>query len=197
MLVVVAVLLAALLVGCGGGGSSGSDSSAGEAGRQFKDPEGPKGKEAVATFGKESGETERSAASAILTENLVARQEADFGKQCATLGKRGLESVLGPWKSADAKEVSKCAKALKGFAEPLSSSKAIRKNTLSGEISALRVKGRRGYALYHGNDGNDYAMPMEKEGGSWKVGSITTIKLPTEAKTKTQAEGRLGSWDPA
>jgi hypothetical protein len=190
--VLLIVLVGALLAGCGAGRSNSSSQAAEGASRQFGNPEGSKGKEAVATFGKEAGEAERVEASAVLTENLKARWRANFAKQCATLGKRGLEAVLGPWKSADAKEIAKCAKALKAFAEPLAGSKAIRKNTLSGEIAALRVKEGQAYALYHGNDGNDYSMPMEKEGGSWKVGAILTTELPT-GRTKAEVQKKKAS----
>jgi len=71
-------LAALLLVGCGGGGNStskGTTASSGvaEPSKEFQDPEGPKGPEPVATFGKESGDTEREEASAVLAENLTAR----------------------------------------------------------------------------------------------------------------------------
>lgn len=187
MLILVVVFVAALLAGCGG--ASGGSSSSPQASKQFQNPEGPKGKEPVATFGAESGEAERGEASAVLTQNLTARQKADFAKQCATLGRRGLESVFGP---TDPNGPTKCAVALKGFAEPLSKSKAVRKDTLSGEIAALRIKGREAYALYHGTDGKDYAMPMEQEGGKWKVGSITTIELPS-AEAKTEPPSKKGA----
>ena len=183
----VAVVFGLLLVGCGGGSSTadvGKTSGGGpsEPSKQFQDPEGPKGKEPVATFGKESGDAEREDASAVLAENLTAREKADFATQCDTLGKRGIEAILGKGKGG---ERSKCQKELKKLAEPLSGSKEIRADTLSGEIAALRVKGNQAYALYHGNDGKDYAMPMELEGGSWKVGGIVTTELPqAEPKSK-------------
>ncbi|MBS1894733.1 MAG: hypothetical protein JST59_25815 [Actinobacteria bacterium] len=176
-------LLALLLVGCGGGGSGTSASATNasdkvaEPSKEFQDPEGPKGPEPVATFGKESGSAEREEASAVLADNLTAREKADFAKQCETLGKRGIEAILGKGK---ANERSKCEKELKTLAEPLAGTKEIRADTLSGEIAALRIKGKQAYALYHGNDGNDYAMPMEEEGGSWKVGGIITTELPQE-----------------
>ncbi len=129
----------------------------------------------MATFGKESDEAERSAASAVLSESLEARQAADFAAQCATLGKRGMKAVFGPGGKV---EPSECAATLERLAKPLSKSNGVRTDTLSGEIDALRVKGEQAFALYHGNDGNDYAMPMEKEGGRWKVGSLITIELP-------------------
>ncbi len=188
---IVAAAVAGLLVAaCGGGGSGtaegskGSGGDAAEPSKQFQDPQGAKGTEPVATFGKESGEAEREAASAVLARNLTARQKANFATQCETLGKRGLEIVLGKGKS----ERSRCPAALKELAEPLSASKEARADTLSGEIAALRVKGSQAYALYHGNNGKDYAMPMELEGGNWKVGAIVTTELPkSKPKSKKPA----------
>ncbi len=137
----------------------------------------------MATFGEEAEATVRGEASSVLAENLTARQAADFKTQCATLGKRGLEAVLGEGKKAA--DRSKCAVTLKKLAEPLSGSKEVRADNLGGEIAALRIKADQAYALYHGTDGKDWAMPMELEGGSWKVGAIVAIELP---KTKPQAK---------
>lgn len=61
---------------------------------------------------------------------------------------------------------------LKARAEPLKRSAAFRKNTMTGPIDALRFKGAPAYAQYHGVSGQDYAMPMEKVDGEWKVGSL-------------------------
>jgi hypothetical protein len=180
------VLLAvAGIAGCGGGdGSSGtaSSESAVERSAQFNDPSK---NEPIATFGTESGEIEREAASRVLAESLAARQKAEFAKQCGTLGKRGLESVFG---EKSTKAPSKCKAELEKIAQPLSRTKEIRKDTLDGEIAALRIQGTQAFALYHGNDGKDWAMPMEEEGGAWKVGGLLGIELP---KTKPK-EGKSG-----
>jgi hypothetical protein len=177
------IILIMALVGVSGCGSSGRSSSS-EAETTQQAVTGtrsfPKDKEAkqYVAFGEEAAASEREAASAVLTENLEARQGADFAGQCSSLGKAGLESVLGAVKSSEVQSArAECVGSLKSLAEPLSSTKQVRTNTLSGPISALRVKGPKAYALYHGNDGNDYAMPMEKEGGKWLVGSIVTIEL--------------------
>lgn len=174
-LVIVWVPLA--VAGCGGGGGSGtfaSSSPEGEPSAQFLQP---KGKNTIVKFGEEASAEQREKAGAVLTENLEARQSADFTTQCATMNKKGIAEVPG------AKNEKGCPKALQQFAEPLSNTKAVRKNTLSGPITAMRVEGPRGYALFHGNDGKNWAMPMEEEGGKWKVSSIKTIELPTkEAK---------------
>lgn len=172
--VTIAAVAALLLAGCGGE-SSGSDTGSGEGAAEpskgFKDPEGPGGRERIATFGKESGDTEREEASAALAENLEAWEKADFATQCETLGKRGLEAFLG---RGEASELSKCQKELESLAE----STDARADTLEGEIAALRIKGNQAYALYHGSDGKDYMMPMEKEDGTWKAWSIVPVELP-------------------
>jgi hypothetical protein len=48
---------------------------------------------------------------------------------------------------------------------------------MTGPIDALRVKGDEGNALYHGTGNSDFAMPMKKENGEWKVGALLPIKL--------------------
>lgn len=171
------VLALVLTAGCGSGGgtdSSGSStaSSASGATSFAKDA---KSKEIVG-FGEEAGASDREAASAVLSENLKARQAADFADQCRSLGKAGLETVLNAIKEVKAAR-AKCPSELKSLAEPLQGSKSVRADTLTGPIAALRIKGNKAYALYHGSDGNDYAMPMEKEGGKWLVGSIVTTQL--------------------
>jgi len=167
---VACTILALTVAGCGGGGSgsSPSPSAEGEPSAQFLKQ---KSKNTIAKFGEEASAEEREEAGAVLTENLKARQAADFGTQCATLSKQGIAEIPG------AKGQQNCPQALKKFAEPLSATKEVRKNTLSGPITAMRVKGSKGYALYHGNDGKDYAMPMEEEGGNWKVSSLTTVEI--------------------
>jgi hypothetical protein len=177
VVLVLVTVLATLAIGCGSSDqtSSSQQASTGEAGKRFQDPQSPKGVIPVATFGKASEDTERAEASDVLDKNLTARQEADFATQCLTLGKRGMEAVLGKGTQASA---TKCEAELKKVANPLSQSKAIRTDTLGGEIAVLRVKGNQAYALYHGTDGKDHAMPMEDEGGTWKVGDILTIELP-------------------
>ena len=68
-------------------------------------------------------------------------------------------------------------KILKKIGEPLANTKEFRANTLSGEIAAFRVKGDEGYALYHGNDGKDYAVQLEREDGTWKLTSLANTEI--------------------
>jgi hypothetical protein len=161
----VVVVLAA--TGCGGGAKS-TVSSNNSPSTQFikKDSNNP-----IPTFGKEAPAKELEAADAVVVESLKAREAANFARQCETLSLKAIQEV------PNAKSRTNCAAALREFAQPLSASKPIRQDDLWGSIAVFRVKGNRGYALFHGKDGSDQAVPLEKEGGSWKVASIQTIRL--------------------
>jgi hypothetical protein len=128
----------------------------------------------IVKFGREAPAGQREAAGAVLEENLKAREAANFKRQCKTLSLEATKEVAGQQSKNPA---ARCPPALRQLAEPLSSSKGARKNTLNGPIAELRIEGGKGYALYHGNDGDDYSMLMKKEGAVWKVGSVLTEEL--------------------
>jgi hypothetical protein len=179
--------LAIMLAGCGGGGSSSSSSPTTSTTKSStvsaKEPAAssangpsaeflkPNSKNKIVTFGREGSAAERKAASAVVAKSLKARETADFATQCSTLNKKGIAGVPGATGPKD------CARALRKFAEPLPASEFVRKDTLSGRIDVLRVEGNRGYALWHGNDTVDWAVPLEKEGGAWKLSTVKTIEI--------------------
>lgn len=169
------ILLVGLMVvitGCGGGSSSSSSgtpaSSTAEPSAQFIKK---KGDNSIAEFGEEASADEREAANVVVVESLQARASGDFQTQCETLNAKGIEAIPG------AKGQGDCVTALTKFAEPLATTKHARKDTLSGSIAALRIKGNQGYALYHGNDGNNYELPLEKEDGVWKLSSVFSTEM--------------------
>jgi hypothetical protein len=159
-------VLMAVVVGCGG------SSSASEPSAEFHDPNP---KEKIATFGQEASDAEREAVSEVLEESLEARAAGDFKRQCATLSEKGLALV----RIGNAFFAKKpCWQGLRAQALPLKKTQEGRENTMTGPIAAFRVDGNKGWALYHGTEGQDYAMPMEKEGGEWKVKRLTERSLP-------------------
>jgi hypothetical protein len=169
--------IALVLPGCGESSSAGSGPSV-----EFMGPHGKNKK--FAAFGEEADVEEREAASRVLEESFKARQGGDWKTQCATLSAKAVKENK---EFAEIQGVAggSCAKDLQGRAEPLQISKQVRVNTLTGPIDALRVKGDRGYVLYHGKGGGDYEMPMEKEDGEWKVGDVVEEPLATK-KQKEQ-----------
>lgn len=134
------------------------------------------GNDKPATFGVVAGERERGAASTILQKNLAARAAGEWAKQCATLSVAWIERV-----EADAPAVHAgkgCTNGLRGEAKPLAATKSVRLDTMTGPIAVLRIKGDRAFALYHGTKHRDYAMPMQKEGGEWKVAALVAQEVP-------------------
>jgi hypothetical protein len=181
---------AVLVAGCGGGSSSSNDSKSSstsssssnsttkasadsntEPSSEFK-AKGPNAE--ILKAGKEADEEEREAASEVLEESLEAREAEDWEAQCETLAApliKGIEeagTTLGAGKG--------CPAGLEAQAAPVPP--PARANTLTGPIDAFRVVGgNRGFALYHGTKGKDYVMPMAKEGGEWKVASLTEEEM--------------------
>jgi hypothetical protein len=179
-LMAAAIAVLAAVVGCGGGsGSVSSDSSADPAtansgsSKEFIKPGSESNK--YAEFGSEADAAEREAASRALSRSLQARAAGEWGVQCTTIATALIKEIQGgnlvPGNAS-------CAKLLKALAEPLASTRKVRADTLDGTISVLRVKWTRAYALYHGSDQKNYAMPMKKEHGGWKVNSLQTTELP-------------------
>ncbi len=180
-LIAATLILMLLASGCGGTSSTNSRASASnEPSTEFLQPKGTGNK--YVTFGEEASPEEREAASKVLATNLRAREDAKFEIQCRTMnapGRREINLALKRIKATYHKKYvpGPCAKELRELAEPLVDSEVGRTDTLSGSISALRIKADSAYALYHGNDKNDYAMPMTTAGGQWKVGSLNPTKL--------------------
>jgi hypothetical protein len=192
VVLIIGALTAGLLAGCGGGsGSSTTDSSSSagsgstsesstatdstadsgesEASAEFIRP-GKKNKEVE--FGQEADVAEREAASAVLEENLQARASGDWEGQCSSLTAEAVKVV----EESAAKKG--CAESLEALAQPISKSKAVRADTMTEPVAALRVKGDKAFALYHGAKGRDYAISLTKEGGEWKVATIQERVIP-------------------
>ena len=172
----------AVVLGCGSSGSSSESISTAGAGstptvEADANQAAPtfKGKAGIVKFGQPAGAADREAASAILAENLEAREKADFAKQCASLARSTQIEITGPVKPEE--RLRQCTIKLEALAKPLKSTEQVRADNFDGTIDEMRVKGPKAWALYHGNDGNDYAMPLQREVGTWKVGGIVTVEL--------------------
>lgn len=171
LLFAVSAALAVVVVGCGGSGSSssgGSETSEPSTGKPFK------GSPEIVKFGKPAPASDAEAASKVLAENLEARESGDFAGQCASLTVVAQGEIVGAASKAKAKE---CPKKLEELAMPLSGTAALRVNTFDGTIDELRMEGQKAWALYHGNNSKNYAIPLQLEGGAWKVAAIVTTEL--------------------
>lgn len=169
------IALVAAGAGCGGGGSTStaSDSLAGF-------PEGPTrefivpgGDNAVPLFGREASAEERRQASMMIHKWMRAREAKRFAEECRYFSRAYIQAMV----VEDAARVShgtvkNCPQALAYFGEDASGDY---RNTLTGPIDSLRVAEGQGFAQYHGNDGINYELPMNKEGGRWWVSKAAPI----------------------
>lgn len=165
------MIVVLFVASCGGGETSTASKGAGSGAKEPSAAFLKKTNRAIVGFGHEASVHEREEASAVIERNLKARAAADFSAQCATLSGKVIQGIRG------AANPQECPKGLKKAAQPLSATKEIRADTLKGPIAALRVSGTHGYGLYHGTDGKNYAVPLEKEDGGWKVAAILTREI--------------------
>jgi hypothetical protein len=181
VLAAIAVCCLILLSACGGSsdGTSGggTDTSAASFGSEAGKPsefagKGENGK--LAKEGNEASAAEREAASKVLEENLEARAEGNWAGQCETLTVKVTEGVEGT--ASKSKTKKGCTASLEALGK--NAPKEILENPMTGPVAVLRVKGNQGFAFFHGTGGKDYVMLMEKEGGSWKVGSLVAEEAP-------------------
>lgn len=180
LLLVLSALAVGATVGCGGGEATGETETTVKQERLYPWLKGPTrqflirgGDNAIQTFGREATKTEREQASAVIEAWMKARAAQNWGKDCSYFSRRYVHSLI----TTDAVKVSEgkvknCAQGLAYFGHAASGSY---KNNLTGPVDSLRVEGNRGYAQYHGNDGHDWVIPVEREGGKWLIANSTPI----------------------
>jgi hypothetical protein len=173
------LLVAMLALGCGGGDSS-TVSQTAEKQQLYPWLKGPSreflirnGDNAVQTYGREATGAERAQASDVIEAWMKARAAQNWAKDCSYFARKYVHTLV----ATDAVQVSEgkvknCPQALAYFGHLASGSY---KNNLTGPIDSLRVKGGLGYAQYHGNDGHDWVITMEREDGKWWIANSTPL----------------------
>jgi hypothetical protein len=144
-----------------GGEPGGESNKSGSSKGSSKDFRTPGGDNSVQDFGTEAGGSQLAAASAVVEAFMVARAEHDWAAACKYLAAGTVdqvEKIIAPGEGCAA-TLTKASKNLPENGLP---------NTMTGPIDSFRVEGNRGFALWHGNDGVDYTLPLKMEGG-WKL----------------------------
>jgi hypothetical protein len=162
----------ATVAGCGGGEATGESETTAKQERLYPWLKGPSreflirgGDNAIQTFGREATKTEREQASEVIQSWMKARAAQDWAKDCSYFSRRYIHNLV----ATDAVRVSEgkvknCPQALAYFGHLASTTY---KNNLTGPIDSLRVGEGHGYAQYHGNDGHDWVLSMDREDGKW------------------------------
>jgi hypothetical protein len=175
------VSLALVVAGCGSGGDHAGSAHGEEMTVDWSSyPPGPTrefivpyGDNTVQEYGREAPKAEREQASRMNSAWMRARAAQDWKRDCSYFS-RGYRHSLVATDAVNASrgKVKNCAQALAYFGHRASGSY---KNNLAGPIDSLRMGKDHGYAQYHGNDGHDWIVPVQREGGKWWVANATPI----------------------
>jgi hypothetical protein len=147
-------------------GSDGSGSSKkGKGSASFRTPGGDN---SIPNYGKEAATNEREAAAAAVLGFLRARAAGDWEAACgyiASITLKPLEQIGDQSPQLKGKD---CPELLEGLTAGATAS-----SNVDGGIVSFRFEGDKGFALYHGTDGEDYFYPVVKENGEWKVAALS------------------------
>jgi hypothetical protein len=169
-----------ILIACGGSEESGKSETVAQK-RFYPAVKGPSreflvrdGDNAVPMFGREATKTERDQASRVVEAWMRARAATDWAKDCTYFSRRYVKALV----AEDATKITNgrvktCPQALAYFGEAASGDY---ENNMTGPIDSLRIKEGHGYALYHGRDGRDWTLPMDRENGRWLVALAAPIE---------------------
>jgi hypothetical protein len=174
---IAAALAAALCIaGCGGGESTASTDGEDVLYPWLKGPSREflvrKGDNVVQTYGREASGAERAQADRVIQGWMRARAATDFKQDCRSFSRRYRKVIVNDARNVTDGKVERCPGALVFFGE-LASGNYV--NTLTGPIDSLRVAEDLAYAQYHGRGGKDWIVPMDLEGGKWKVSIAAPI----------------------
>jgi hypothetical protein len=148
-----------------------SDSGGGSAQYRVKG-----GDNSVQEFGEEAATTELEAAATVLHNFLDARAEGNWAAACEYLSQgaaRSFEQVASRLEGIDD---SSCGGILEGLTNP-NARAALKAEAKAADVGSLRVEGGRAFVIYTGIDGTVMVMPMENEGGAWKVATIASTPI--------------------
>ena len=143
----------------------------------------PGGDNVVQVFGEEGTAKERAEATAVISAWLRAREAKDWVKDCSYFSRDYAKLIAEDAHSVTSGEVKETCPAALAFFKGKASGNFV--NTLTGAIDSLRVGEGQGvagkmlektaYAQYHGNDGKDWIVPLEFEGGEWNVAKASPL----------------------
>ena len=137
------------------------------------------GDNSVQTYGAESSDGEREQAAIAVQGFLDARAAGEWGKACSYLTAPTLTSIeqLAKRSQSQGSEVSGCAGVMQALNERIP--EEIRRQSARIErVLSFRIEGDQGFLLFIGPPtATLFSVPMNLEGGIWKVGSLTPNPL--------------------
>jgi hypothetical protein len=135
------------------------------------------GDNSVQEFGSEADTSELDKAATALHNFLDARAEGDWAAACSYMSKSIVESFEKLASQSKQLGNASCAEILGKLTNP-AAKKELLAEAAKADAGSLRIEGGRAFVIYTGTDKKTFlAMPMAKEGGSWKVASLAGTPL--------------------
>lgn len=135
----------------------------------------PGGDNSVQDFGSEATESEFEQAAAALHGFLDARAAGDWEAVCEYVAGSVVDSLEQVASASAEMKGRKCPKLMAALSGSVPS--AVRAEAAIADVGALRVEGEQAFLLYQGANYIDYAIPMTRDGGRWKVASLAGVPL--------------------
>lgn len=133
------------------------------------------GDNSVPTYGSEASSSQRSSAEVALSAFLSARAREDWPSACGYLA-AATRSRLEEFAKGSQSKAKGCGPILKMFST--SGPGPSLASPLTHPLSSLRIEGESAFALWVGPHGQKYAMPMAREGDSWRVTQVAPLPYP-------------------
>jgi len=133
------------------------------------------GGDSVQAYGTEADSGQRREAAAVLHAFLDAEAARDWAAACAYISVGAVAALEQIPKFADQPEVSGCPEILGALSAEAPQGPLV--EGAAADVGALRIEDDRGFILLHGPRGDDFVMPMVREDGRWKVGTLEPIPL--------------------
>jgi hypothetical protein len=134
------------------------------------------GDNSIQEFGSEASSSERERAASALHGYLDSHAAGRWTEACHNMSALLLVDLERMGAMSQSKPKPKgCAETLAVLSTGLP--KPVAREGAEADVGSLRVNGDRALILYHGARGKNYAMPMLKEGGQWKVTALAGAPL--------------------
>jgi hypothetical protein len=142
-----------------------------------------RGDNSIPTYGSESSPGQLAAAEGVLSGYLDARAAGDWASACSLMSASVTKQVAALAGEPGGSR-SSCAAAYAKLSESVPASE--RGDPLVGGVTALRVEAPHAFALFYGPGSQQYMMPLEEEGGSWRVTQIAAVPWPVGSQQHGQ-----------
>jgi hypothetical protein len=133
------------------------------------------GDNSIQNFGEEADESELEAAAEAVHGFYVARAEEEWSRACSYLAQSMLAQLEQLAEQSPQLSGKECPAILQALTRPLPAS--ARRETTVVDAGSLRREGERGFLIYYGAGKTVYAITLEDEGGTWKVGSLAPLPI--------------------